>query len=85
LAASRPYFLIPHFILFSLYAFPSSGAVDKIVLPQGMQSVNFYRCTGITGTAELEDDGHIYLIRFGGHPQHILRSSFSHLPFSHSS
>ena len=30
-----------------------SGAVDKIVLPEGMQSVNFAGCWGITGTAEL--------------------------------
>jgi hypothetical protein len=26
-------------------------------------------------------DFHIYLIRFGGQPQHFLRSSFSHLFF----
>ena len=32
------------------------GAVDKIVLPEGMQSVNFSLCNGITGTAELEDE-----------------------------
>jgi hypothetical protein len=28
------------------------GAVDKIVLPEGMQEVNFYNCKGITGTAD---------------------------------
>ena len=28
------------------------GAVDKIVLPEGMKSVNFCECRGITGTAE---------------------------------
>ena len=27
------------------------GAVDKIVFPEGMQSVNFRYCRGITGTA----------------------------------
>jgi hypothetical protein len=52
LAASRNRLLIPHFILFPLFAFPSAGAVDKIVLPEGMQNVNFWYCTGITGTAE---------------------------------
>ena len=29
------------------------GAVDKLVLPEGMQSVNFGACFGLTGTAEL--------------------------------
>jgi hypothetical protein len=43
-----------------------------------MQSVSFYGCSGLTGPAELEmSDGHIYLIRFGGQPQHVLRSSFT--------
>ena len=28
------------------------GAVDKLVLPEGMQSVNFDSCRGLTGTAE---------------------------------
>jgi hypothetical protein len=55
LAASRNLFLIPHFILLPLllplFAFPPAGAVDKIVLPEGMQTVNFYGCRGITGTA----------------------------------
>ena len=37
---------------FSLFVFPPSGAVDKIVLPEGMKSVNFCECRGITGTAE---------------------------------
>ena len=46
-------FLIPHFLLFSLFAFTSAGAVDKIVFPEGMQSVNFGYCYGLTGTAEL--------------------------------
>ena len=51
-AASRTRFLLPHFILFPLFAFFSAGAVDKLVLPEGMQTVSFYQCTGITGTAE---------------------------------
>ena len=52
-AASRTRFLIPQFILFHLFAFPPhAGAVDKIVLPEGMQSVNFEGCTLLTGTAE---------------------------------
>jgi hypothetical protein len=44
---------LPHssFILLPPFAFPSAGAVDKIVLPEGMQSVNFGFCKGITGTA----------------------------------
>jgi hypothetical protein len=47
LAASRTRFLIPHLILFPLFAFPPAGAVDKIVLPEGMQEVNFSMCSGI--------------------------------------
>ena len=45
-------FLIPHLILFPLFAFPPAGAVDKIVLPEGMQSVFFDGCTSLTGTAD---------------------------------
>ena len=51
--ASRTRFLIHHFLLFPLFAFPSAGAVDKMVFPEGMQSVNFDLCDGLTGTAEL--------------------------------
>jgi hypothetical protein len=51
LQLSRTRFLIPHFILFPLFPFPSAGAVDKLVLPEGMQRVNFYGCRGLTGTA----------------------------------
>jgi hypothetical protein len=58
LAASRTRFLIPHFLLSLLFAFPSAGAVDKLVLPEGMQTVDFYFCTGLTGTADLEDEVH---------------------------
>jgi hypothetical protein len=50
--ASRTRFLIPHFILLPLFDFPPSGAVDKIVLPEGMQHVNFEMCSRLTGTAE---------------------------------
>ena len=45
-AARPPSFLtvfLPHF------AFPSAGAIDKIVFPVGMQSVNFEDCSGLTG------------------------------------
>ena len=53
-AAVRPSFLtVPHFILFPLFAFPSAGAVDKIVFPEGMQEVDFSQCRGLTGTAKL--------------------------------
>jgi hypothetical protein len=45
-------FLIPQFILSLLFDFTSAGAVDKLVLPEGMQSVNFRMCEGLTGTAE---------------------------------
>ena len=40
--------------LSSFLSLPShpQGAVDKIVLPEGMQTVNFSFCKGITGTAE---------------------------------
>ena len=55
-SASRKRFLLPHFLLssmlFLLFAFPSAGAVDKLVLPDGMQSVDFRYCKGLTGTAE---------------------------------
>jgi hypothetical protein len=54
-AASRTRFLIPHCLLFPLFAFPFAGAVDKIVLPEGMQQVNFGYCD-LTGTADLEDE-----------------------------
>ena len=50
-AIQRMRLLIPRFILFPLFAFPFAGAVDKIVLPVGMQSVNFSQ-TSVTGTAE---------------------------------
>ena len=50
---SRTRFLLPHFILFPLFAFPFAGAVDKIVFPEGMQEVNFAYCNDLTGTAEL--------------------------------
>ena len=48
----------PHssFSLFSLFAIPSAGEVDKIVLPEGMQEVNFGYCTWLKGTAELGDE-----------------------------
>ena len=36
---------------FPLFTLPSAGKVDKIVLPEGMQSVNFYGCFSLTGTA----------------------------------
>ena len=79
--ASRTRLLLPHFILLPLFAFPPSGAVDKIVLPEGMQSVNFSCCDGITGTAESGmSDVHIYLIRFGGQPHAFPHSSFSPFP-----
>ena len=51
--ASRTRFLLPHFILFLSLTFPSAGAVDKLVLPDGMQSVDFSYCEGLSGTAEL--------------------------------
>ena len=50
--SSRVRLLIPHFIIFPLFAFPFAGAVDKLVLPEGMQSVNFESCFVLTGTAE---------------------------------
>ena len=55
-AVSRTHFLSPHFILFSTFAFLFAGAVDKIVFPVGMQSVNFRKCVGLTGTAEVRDE-----------------------------
>ena len=48
----RTRLLLPHLILFPLFAFPSTGAVDKIVFPGGMQEVNFAECWELTGTAE---------------------------------
>ena len=61
-ASSRTRFLIPHFLPFPLVAFPSAGDVGKIVLPEGMQSVNFLGCEGLTGTAESQgvSEVHIY-------------------------
>ena len=75
--ASRTRFLIPHFIPFPLFAFPFAGAVDKLVLPEGMQEVNFGNCQSITGTADLRmSDGHIYLIRFEASRTHFLIPHF---------
>ena len=50
---------------FFSFAFPSAGAVDKLVFPEGMQSVNFQMCKGLTGTAELGiSEGHILFNTF---------------------
>ena len=63
-AASRTCFLIPHFLFFRLIAFPPAGAVDKLLLPEGMRDVNFENCYRLTGTLGVRtSDGHIYLIR----------------------
>ena len=63
-SASRTRFLIPHIILFPLFAVPPAGDVGKIVLPEGMQTVSFERCTGLTGTADSRmSEVPIYLIR----------------------
>ena len=35
---------------FFFFALPSAGEVDKIVLPEGMQSVNFQNCKDLKGT-----------------------------------
>ena len=51
--ASRARFLVPHFIFSPRFAFPSAGAVDKIVFPESMQKVDFSGCSGLTGTADL--------------------------------
>ena len=51
-----PRLLFPHFILFPLFVLPSAGEVDKLVLPVGMQSVNFRDCVGLKGTTDLEDE-----------------------------
>ena len=48
-AAHASSFLV--FSYFLLFAFPFAGAVDKIVFPEGMQTVIFYNCPGLTGTA----------------------------------
>ena len=53
-ASSRTRLLLSHLILFPLFAFPFAGSVDKIVFPEGMQTVNFYGCTGLTGKAEVK-------------------------------
>ena len=48
-------FLISSFLTLSFFlSLPShpQGAVDKLVLPEGMQSVNFAHCYKLTGTAE---------------------------------
>ena len=52
-SASRTRLLLPHFIFFPRFAFPFAGAVDKVVLPEGMQNVDFSYCSGLTGTANL--------------------------------
>ena len=47
--------------IFTLFAFPPAGEVDKIALPEGMQSVDFRDCSGLTGTAGLEDEMVIFI------------------------
>jgi hypothetical protein len=58
--SSRTRLLIPHsYLFFSLrlvHAFPFAGAVDEIMLPEDMQSVDFSYCSNLTGTADLEDE-----------------------------
>jgi hypothetical protein len=55
--AVQPHSLPPSSLYpFSSFALLSAGEVDKIVLPEGMQSVNFQRCERLTGTAELEEE-----------------------------
>jgi hypothetical protein len=50
-AALASSFLTLYF--FPLFAFPSAGDIGNLVLPVGMQIVDFTRCAGITGTAKL--------------------------------
>ena len=52
--AARASSCTPHssFYPFPSFCFPPSGALDKIVLPYGMQSVDFSYCSNLTGTAE---------------------------------
>ena len=46
---------VPSFLILSSFpSLPSVGDVVQLRLPEGMQSVNFDGCFGITGTAELE-------------------------------
>ena len=49
--AIQPQHVLPSSLY--LFAFSSAGAVDKLVLPVGMQEVNFAWCKDLTGTAEL--------------------------------
>ena len=78
--AIRTRLLIPHFP-FPLFASPPSGAVDKLLLPDGMQSVDFRECKGLTGTADSRmSDGHIYSLLFGGQPQCVRHSSIYPYP-----
>jgi len=50
-AAVRPSFLIFSFS-FSFHSSFLAGDIGQMNLPEGMQSVNFRSCAGITGTAE---------------------------------
>ena len=62
--------MFPHssfYPFFALRLLPSAGAVYKLLLPDGMQRVNFGGCYRLTGTAESRmSEVYIYLIRFGG-------------------
>ena len=49
-AAHASSFLTLSFFIYS--PSPSAGAVDKIVLPEGMQSVNFGGCFHLTGAVD---------------------------------
>ena len=52
---------MPHLLIFFLFAFPFAGAVDKLVLPDSMESVDFSGCNGLTGTAVSRMGGFLYL------------------------
>ena len=57
LAASRSTSFIPHFLIFFFFHFPFlAGYIGQMSLPEGMQSVSFQDCWGVTGKAELEDE-----------------------------
>ena len=79
-AAHASSFLVLSYFL-SLPSLPA-GDIGKIVFPEGMQTVNFNSCTGLTGTAEGCEVHILRLYVFAIQPQHVLPSSLYLFAFS---
>ena len=59
-AHAYSFLTLPFFLCFFLspssMPIPSTGNIAHLNLPEGMESVNFCSCKGLTGTAEFRDE-----------------------------